>query len=328
MKKYFFLVILAITTILGVSFLTSCEKDSNLEMVTNPISPAENESIDDSDIKLYADITSFNDSIKACKACERASGTSAPRRSFWNWVQKICKIVVDDINGAAIGGEACGYLGAEAATIGAVVGAAASSILSGITAFSAEEVVPRNSYLYPSGNDSISYLQTQIENGILTTRTDSCFHWSLNNTIVLEFPEDFEETAILVGKSHNFILDLANNDFEYDETFLANSRNFSSLEYNALRSPEFVALINDIIDGHGDWVPETRNRRTSYIIGLFNDVVEEYATSEENISYLINNYIRIIENNNVLDNSEKQIIYNSLAVAAYSYDYWSNFYHN
>jgi len=59
------------------------------------------------------------------------------------------------------------------------------------------------------------------------------------------------------------------------------------------------------------------------VTSLFSDVFKEYPDSVEDVVYLINQYISIIDASDELTDDEKTWIKHGLSVSLYSYNYWS-----
>lgn len=58
------------------------------------------------------------------------------------------------------------------------------------------------------------------------------------------------------------------------------------------------------------------------IIQLFLEVFQEYPSDMEDINYLINKYIELIESDAQITELQKEAVYFALSTAAYSTNYW------
>lgn len=258
---------------------------------------------------------SFNDSLIEASAQDPDFITrGAPR-----WLKSFCKVVCADISGARSGAYVGTLVGGAAGTsVGACVGAAFFSLLAGLNEFGSAEPSPQT---FASGAP-ISSNQLLVEYAYATTISNPSLLDQVS-TIELDIPVAYSTSSTQIGKTHNAILDLCNEN-EYAANYIQDITGVpTDAEISVIHSQLFIDKMN-MVAATGDFTVRDSDETGAYVIDLFMDVVEQCATCTQDIKYIINQYSSIIENSNVLTPVEKQQVYDALTVAAYSCEYWQS----
>lgn len=315
MKK--FLSLITVAFLATASILTSCDDEKESTMVLPPIEqdtddnkqePAQ----EDPTLDLFNSLQTFNDSLTLATAdyCNQTRGGGG----FW---RKMLKIVCADISGARDGAVVGALFGGEGAAIGASVGAALYSWNAGVDAFG-YQTAPLSTDL-----ESVSPNQLQVERAYAQTRTDDTY---VNNiqTIQLNFPSAYDNAATLTGKTHNAILYLCKGDNEEAAAIEDITGTLSDFQISVIHSHAFVTKMNQAISS-GNYMVDDSDATGNYIINLFMSVADDCAGSQQDLHYIINRYISIIETNGSLSEMDKTQVYSALSVAAYSCAYWDSY---
>jgi len=308
MKKIFLSV--ATAMILSAGWVMySCSNDDELEI---PQSPSAQETVDVTPRqKLINDLQDLNDQLMA----ERPEMETRGR--FWDWVKKN-KITIVDIVGSIAGS----FLPTGPITT-PFVAAAASALAGGHW---------DNAYLgylnfggTRAGDfDEISAFQTRTEAAYkyVDCNKDSLLNDNPIVDVSLDLPAKYAEMSIKVGKIHNLVLDVLNNEeidlesYEYELT---------DKEIDAFRSKEFVEEFNRLMPyfANMDFSFVDSTRIEYAVIMKFSELYEKYSYESEDVNFIIEKYIEYLENDSTLTEEEKEKIYTGFAVAAYSNDYWN-----
>lgn len=96
---------------------------------------------------------------------------------------------------------------------------------------------------------------------------------------------------------------------------------------NVLESKEFIDSYNTLIPKYATLsVDEFLSGETvdSKVMSLFLDIYNAYPENIQDVKFIINKYIELIEASDSFTDDEKQSIYAGLSVAVCSYEYWEN----
>lgn len=319
MKKFFLMLSAVVMTASAV--FTSCDddKDNYTGQTTeqtgteNPI--PEPEPSDIGTVSLFGNLTAFNDSVHC--AYEANLSSDVTRAGWRKWFRKLVTVVCADISGARGGSAIGGIFGPAGSTVGATVGAAIFSWKAGAECFGYQTATgTRASYA------SMSPIQLQVESAYAKTLSNAAVVNDVS-TVSINVPTKFASSAMLVGKSHNAILNLCQDAVE-----VASVEDITGVLTNdqiaVIHSDAFVSMVNNAVES-GNYSVAEGDIVGNQIIDMFMEVFEDCAESQDDLQYIINRYISIIEENGSLPDDVKEMVYNALSVAAYSCDYWVNF---
>ncbi len=117
---------------------------------------------------------------------------------------------------------------------------------------------------------------------------------------------------------HNyFTQDLSNVDIynvlSEDEVEIIHSNSFTYNYDSYMKSHESYDL---------DFAIANDFHKADRIVKLFFELYNSYPENMDDVNYIINEYIKVIESDKSISDVEKQSIYVAFAVTAYSSDYW------
>lgn len=131
------------------------------------------------------------------------------------------------------------------------------------------------------------------------------------------------KNADIVGIGHNESLNIMLNDPTFE---LINTKSDQDLSTSFLLSPEFkdnfIANIEQIIQSDDFSIHNDSNEIQGHILEMYLEIHDLYTTDKQSAVELTNEYIRIIDSSEELNESEKLSIYSFLSVATYSTDFW------
>lgn len=320
MKNVLFLMLAVLA--FSAAFFSSCEESREVDTgvaISSTDCSSEESTYEYQDLSsedmMFDKFYSFNDSL--VEACVLDSNFVT--RGGTSWLKRICKVVCADISGARSGAYVGTLVGGAAGTsVGACVGAAFFSLLAGLNEFGPAEPSPQT---FTSGAP-ISSNQHLVEYAYATTiRNPSLLNQV--STIELDIPVAYSTSSTQIGKTHNAILDLCNED-ENAASYLQDITGvLTDAEISVIHSQTFIDKMN-MVAATGDFTVRDSDETGAYVIDLFMDVVQQCATCTQDIKYIINRYSAIIESCNALTPAEKQQVYDALTVAAYSCEYWQS----
>lgn len=294
MKKF----LLLLPFSLCVLFLASCSNDEVI-VESNEIS-VENLSTLSTDSTIIR-LSCFNDSLIA---------NASQSRGFKDFFKKVFSVAFADIKGAVQGYKVGSLFGPTGGWIGAAVVGVGSSACEGFNQFSRAQ-------LYIE--------QSDIELAYSITISDPLFETNkelIGERVNLRIPTDFMEMDEL-GKVHNLTLyTLKNKDlqladvsncFTPEELTIIHSNEFTEFYSNHISSPNSYSL---------DYALTNPDDKADYIIKLFLDLYSTYPSDSNDVEYIINEYIKIIEADKNITTEEKKVVYAALSMAGYSSDFW------
>lgn len=279
--------------------LTSCSNERiAIEQETTP---------QETEISAYRNdptilrLTTLNDSLIA---------TQYGSRSIWSFFKKVCKVAYADIKGAAAG-FAFGTL------IGGPTGAGICATICavGASADEGEKVFASRSACFSQSDIELAYVNTICNPNV--ERDPDNYPVRMD----YEIPDEFK-SCIQVGVIHNLTLNTLRNGEPYEY----------GIE-DGLTQEELVILHSDVFQNqYADFMNDetsfdmdyslSNNTKEEYIVQLFLDVYKKYPLGVSDVSYIINEYSNIVENDSTLTFEQKRAIFTALSVAAYSTEYW------
>ena len=284
-------------------FLVSCTNEE-------PISP-EFQSQNDVEVISFNDdptilqLSNLNDSLMSI------SSNVESRGKFWNIFKKVCKIAFADIKGAYNGYKWGSIFGPVGSWVGASVVGIGSSAIAGIDEFSRAPL------------QLVS--QSDVEAAYVITVCDPNFESNkllVGERVKIDIPQEHISTVEL-GKVHNLTL----KTLQTKDLSTVNIENgFSTEEIEILHSTKlqnyYTSYLNDSNAFDLDFALSDSNSKDEYIVQLFLDLYKNYPSDIDDVNFIINEYIHIIEQDTLLTTEEKQVIYTAIAMAGYSTDYW------
>jgi hypothetical protein len=263
------------------------------------------EALSFNDDPTIVQLNKLNDSLMTI------SSNVESRGKFWNIFKKVCKIAFADIKGAYNGYKWGAIFGPAGSWVGASVVGIGSSAIAGVDEFS------RASLQFIS--------QSEIECAYVITISDPNFEinkLSVGERVKIDIPQEHVSTVEL-GKVHNLTLQTLQTK---DLTMVNIENGFTTEEIEILHSSKFQDYYTSYLSDNNafslDFVLSDSNDKEDYIVQLFLDLYKNYPNDIDDVNYIINEYIHIIEQDTQLTPEEKHIIYIAIAMAGYSTDYW------
>lgn len=132
-----------------------------------------------------------------------------------------------------------------------------------------------------------------------------------------------DKNQLLVGKLHNIVLANLDGSLAIQKEDKASS---DTLVHLFINSKEFEEQYNQQILGKQPCIDE--NSKASIAIKLFEDAFCKYSSNCNDVKFIVNKYIDILNNSQELTEEEKDWVKNGLATALYSFNYWDIIYSN
>lgn len=126
-----------------------------------------------------------------------------------------------------------------------------------------------------------------------------------------------DKEQLLVGKLHNVMLATLDGSLAVQKKDKITSDTLVTLFVN---SKEFEEEYNQQILNHQSSIDE--NSKASIAIKQFEDVFSKYSSDCNDVKFIINKYIDILNDSQELTSEEKDWIKKGLATALYSFNYW------
>ena len=271
---------------------------------------------------VFLKLQTLNDSLVSTKT------RGLPPKQYLN-------IAVADIRGAFIGGKGGAWIGGKIGLglgnpiTGAVFGAACGAIM--IRAIDSwrncpliktapednmKDCIKIGSICRFSFDDSLN-VNYQITNGdVKKTKEKIEVNKEVLKNVTLK-KEDLQ-----VGKVHNVILSALDGSIKIE----GKTENANDTLANAfLNSTEFKDLYNQNIASE-IYYSNSEKDKADKVMQLFEDVFTKYSSSNDDVVFIINKYIEVIDSSEELTNEEKDSIKKGLATALYSFNYWDKIY--
>jgi len=285
---------------LALGTITSCSRAQSINLPEN----------DSESSELIQTLEAVNDNFMANKSEIRGKG----------WGRKVLRVLyvaTADIGGAyeigKIGGKVGAVFGPKGAVVGAAVGGTIGAVGASYGAYCSSRSVTIDAD-YPLVVSAYSYMQ---ENKELKSLVPS-------EGVSLQIPKEYNR-PIEAGVEHNLMLSLLR---EESSTLSTHVNKLSDLERSVTESPEFQKAYNDCIQRAKEitFTPKRAGKDDlgQKVMNLFLNVYTEYPQDQADVNEIINKYISVIEQSSELSKEEKELIYSSLSVAAYSFKYWEN----
>lgn len=285
-------------------FFISCSNEEPVPQETLTKNNIEEISIYNDPIVLQ--LSNFNDSLMSI------SSTVESRGKFWDIFKKVCKIAFADIKGAYNGFKWGSIFGPVGSWVGACVVGVGSSAAAGMSDF--------------SGGNVQFISQADVEAAYSITVMDPNLERNkklLGDRVKINIPDEYLSSVDL-GKLHNLTLmtlqtkDLSNvhveNGFSTEEIEILHSSKFKDYYYSYLTDIDALSLNFALLN------PDSKEE---YIVQLFLDLYKNYPSDIDDVNYIINEYIHIIEQDTLITTEEKKVIYTAVVMAGYSTDYWN-----
>lgn len=289
MKKFLLIIVAAL-----VIFSFSCTDQEN-------VSKADNQAV------LIENLQQFNESLITS---EKES------RSFMRF---LC-VASADVAGAYEVGRICGRFGLFVGGIkGALIGGGIGGLIGGVGASYGAYCGTRSQIVSHDSKELITSAYAVVK---------------MNDELVREYPRENidinlpkkHKDLLEIGIKHNIILDMVRNEREILEEIIPDSV-LTEEEKNVLESKEFIDSYNNFIPKYATLsVDEFLSGETvdSKVMSLFLDIYNAYPENIQDVKFIINKYIELIEASDSFTDDEKQSIYAGLSVAVCSYEYWEN----
>lgn len=321
MKKIFYFIIAVFAATVGLFFISSCDNDQiegessgyEEELAVHDYMPS------DEDIEMFKAFSMYNDSLS--KECSMET-----RVKFRN---RFLNAVLADAIGATVGGILGYFYGSQTlvgGAAGAIVGGLACGVLGSIGSY----------YLDIEFFASRNTSNLTIEQG-LNMMEKSAKAITISDAIDLDsafvasdmicpslssIPVAYRQNAKEVGMTHNYslklMMDNGDNYFagktvanEY-QTFLNDSTNVNLI----------LGYVQEIHQGNyqlpaGSVEYETMNYLSTALSS---------ASTPIDASRVVDAYIKLVNVNSSLSDTQKTIMYNAFSVALYSFNYWYDYY--
>lgn len=134
------------------------------------------------------------------------------------------------------------------------------------------------------------------------------------------------EDQLNIGKLHNITLSIL--DGSVNLATISKSTESNSLYHQVLSSEEMVGLYNEVKNSTLAGEDEKIESKADYVIRLFEEIFVTYSNDNNDVAYIINQYVNIIDASNELTADEKEWIKIGLSTALYSFNYWASVYAN
>ncbi|MDE5829649.1 MAG: hypothetical protein K2H48_06650 [Duncaniella sp.] len=309
MKKILYVMIATIAII----WLNSCSQLNEPvpadEVIETQVGSLEND-------PLIANLIALNDSLLVDSQIRDMQS-----RGFWSkfksWWRRSCNIIVADINGC-LKGAGVGF------TLGGHVGATVGGVVVG-TAYSLETWKKETKEVDNSVQVSLKPIEAEVvELAYANVKLNSKLiekERSESSDVRLAIPTRYKasyETGLYHNASLRLLVDEAKLGYTIEEAF-------TEEEYQVLSMPKFKTLYNEYLKESKlydiDYYIENPDK-SDRIIQLFIQALTEYPSEHEDVTYLIYSYIQLIEQDDQISESQKEIVYSCLSTAAYSLHFW------
>lgn len=287
----------SLTIVIAIVF-ASC---SNNQMESELDTPKTNEKLNSA---ILTQMSSFNDSI------------IKTRPTTMGVYSRAC-IIAGDISGAIGCGKAGFWAGGLFGPQAAIGGATLGALIGGV---SGSYVAYRGTRTRAVMNGNIAEPMKVVAAYAEVMDSDIKIDQYKPQKINVDYPIQ-DESITLLGTKHNLILQ---NLLDNKTNSKAVEKYFTKQELEILNSKEYIEVYDSImnqIDISGA-LSLNGNDVSSRLINLFNQVVAQYPQNGDDMEFLINKYIEAVKVSNEISDEDKKIIYQSLSVAASSFEFW------
>ena len=310
-----------VISVLGIIGYSSCEKSDIISEKNNTDSRVENS-------KLLKDLSVFNNNLAY-------SGTET--RGRW---KNFLNIFLSDAEGALKGagtGSVLAAAGVVTTSGGAIIGAVVYGAIASLKASS--DYYDTQCDIVVNHETNTIFCTTQLKDSTSSTT----FDYSDICITVLDYEEqnivediddnkytlktdvsstiNLEEKYKNVGKKHNLVLGILQGDIKLKQSIKTRASESKSADF--ITSNELLNSFDmDIPEIKGEVEPEPT--LPNVVMELFEQAIEKSPSTIEEVIYLVNNYLSIINNSNELTENEKEAIKYGFATAIYSFNYWDD----
>ena len=176
---------------------------------------------------------------------------------------------------------------------------------------------PQSGKIYPYNQEKVelAYINAKLNSELVENERKCCPQIKLN------IPSKYEN-CYKAGIYHNVSLRLLVEDthLEYRLDDALSTEEISVLHSTNVTT-EFDKFMSDSNLYSLEYYIQNKSKATR-VIKLFIQALEEYPEDMEDINYLINRYIELIEADRRITDLDKEFVYSSLSTAAYSVSYW------
>lgn len=299
MKKLKFIMCLMISLM-----VTSC---SNEEILND-----QDNTQQESASALVCQLQALNDSLLSSK--------SNVARSFsWNNLGRVCLIAGCDIMGAYDGGKAGLWLGSGFGPHGAAITAGVCGLICGVGS-------SYDAYQRSRSSTTIIAPKTVTAAYVAVYESNLCISDYYPSQISLKLPDGSSDLQD-IGAKHNLILSrlLA---MDFDESASTNS--LPKIERTVLESDDFATQYYECeeqlskLDAASEFTSD--GSVSDNVIKKYLTLLEKYPEQISDVEQISNDYIQLIADTSELTDSEKDILYGAICVAASSVEYWNAIY--
>ncbi len=307
MRKIIILIIACIT----IGCIASCTNEKDMPKVEN-IETLESNFAND---PLIINLIAFNDSI-----ISNSQLNYLESRSFWSKfkgiIKKVFTVVAADVIGFATGAGAASTICPVASPIiGGIVSVGCS-----VNAYKISDL-PSNAngpkFHFGQRDVELAYVNARMDEELVRKEIRRCPQLKIN------IPKKYEE-CYRAGIYHNVSIRLMLEKAPLRYTIYDY---FNEEVINALSTPEFGEMFEETMTYASHFSLQYYAENSSKVlrvIELFLDALEEYPEDFDDVNYLINSYIEIIEKDQSITESDKEAVYSSLSTAAFSLSYWGS----
>ena len=309
--------VFALCAAVAVATFSSC---SNEEPVQAEISESAVTSSE-----LVASIVSFNDSLSSCVSQTRS----------WDGFLRVVGIASADIAGAyELGKIGAGVGSFFAPGAGTAIGGAIGGVLGGAGASYLAAEQTRVSI------SQVSQTYAQVKLDWESKLSEDWYEQEIN----LELPTD-KQKLLEIGKDHNLIMDGLRNHYGQDafddildslriktksEVNVDYVNAFDSISLAVMKDPSFNQSYEEMLDIVSTKSPKEFIQASGVtydeVVRLYLDILNTSREKLEDVEFITNKYIELIEKSNELTEAEKDNIYMAFSVAAASVEYWNKNY--
>lgn len=305
MKKVFFLM-----SILFVSCSSNVfETDAN--NVSNNVEHSE----------LLSQMASFNDSILSVKKQTRA----IVKPGAWRRAQ----IIAADCGGAYTGGKAGAWAGAFLGPDGAIAGGFLGGLIGGVCGSYVAWESTRQTRAASLAPINIELAKERTINAyasmIIEDKNTSDF---VPQTVNVKYPV-IDKNVTLMGAKHNMILSKLINE---ENINIEGRKQLTDIQLSIINSQDFSDSFNSAMDNICTNIITTEGMAlkgediSTKLMNLFYDILIKYPDGLTDIEFLINKYIDAVKESQEISESDKELIYSGLSVAASSSEFWNENY--
>lgn len=246
--------------------------------------------------------------------------SSVPASRKINYFRYVCEIAYADIKGAVEGYKAGSTFGPAGSWICSVfygTGASAMAFWKAMDAINKNPQTGPKSIISSRDIEDMYYV-TVMDSNFTSNRLEQSIKININ------IPEDYVDAERL-GQIHNLMLHaLQNRNVTLTDVDAA----FSDEERAVLRSPRYQAGFNNYMSNANSFSLNYNitnpNAKEERIVQHFLNLYKNYPADKDDVNYIVNRYIYIIEHDSSITQTQKKVVYTALAMAAYSSSYWDN----